>query len=129
MKRAPGEVVATTKRGVTIRYSPSMGSTVRYRITCPHGAGVNARTLADAREAAGDPGDFCNECGPEHRIRHYVYAGDERIPRTATMRGAWPCDAECSCGWSTGTGGAVRSYIDKLVDEHKTDVELGLTDD
>jgi hypothetical protein len=63
----------------------------------------------------------------EHRIRHYVYAGDELIPREASMRGAWPCEAKCSCGWQTHTGGAVRSYIDRLVEEHKDDVRLGLT--
>lgn len=60
-----------------------------------------------------------------HRIRHYVYAGGELVPRTAAMRGAWPCEAKCSCGWETRTGGAVRSYIDRMVDDHKLDVKLG----
>lgn len=59
-----------------------------------------------------------------HRIRWYVYTGGpdrERIPRTATMRGRWPngYDVECSCGWKSSTGGAVRSYIEREVWSHK----------
>jgi hypothetical protein len=61
----------------------------------------------------------------EHRIRHLVYgvAGDRStlIPRERGMRGAWPCEAKCSCGWETHTGGAVRSYVDSLVRDHKAD--------
>jgi hypothetical protein len=61
-----------------------------------------------------------------HRIRHYVYgvAGDRStlIPRTRGMRGSWPCEAKCSCGWDSHTGGAVRSYVARLVAEHKDDV-------
>lgn len=59
-----------------------------------------------------------------HRIRHFVYAGDELVPRTRAMHGAWGCEAKCSCGWETSTGGAVRSYVDELVHDHKLDVEL-----
>lgn len=62
---------------------------------------------------------------PEHRIRHYVYSGGELIPRESSMRGAWPCEAKCSCGWETRTGGAVRSFVDSEVAEHKFDVEHG----
>jgi hypothetical protein len=62
----------------------------------------------------------------EHRVRHYVYAGDELVPRESGMRGAWACEAKCSCGWGTSTGGAVRSYVAALVREHKRDVELGI---
>lgn len=61
----------------------------------------------------------------EHRIRHYVWTGEELIPRESGMRGAWPCEAKCSCGWETRTGGAVRSYINKMVDRHKWDVANG----
>jgi len=62
MRRAPGEIISTTRRGVTIRYSPSQGSSVRYRVTCPHGKGVNARTQADAREDARLVREWCDEC-------------------------------------------------------------------
>jgi hypothetical protein len=72
-----------------------------------------------------------------HQIRWFVYTGDkdengrpERIRRTATMRGFWPgYDVQCSCGWETRTGGAVRAYIDQLVWEHKNgygDPEVGV---
>lgn len=55
----------------------------------------------------------------QHAIRWYVYAGREKIRRTATMRGQWSYDAECSCGWKTSTGGAVKRYIDDEVWMHK----------
>lgn len=63
-----------------------------------------------------------------HRIRHYVYEtpGGNLIPRTSGMRGTWPGhEAKCSCGWETRTGGAVRSYIDREVSDHKFDVAHG----
>lgn len=53
------------------------------------------------------------------RVRWYVWAGGERIPHTATMRGTWGWDAECECGWKSSTGGAVRAYVKDLVWEHK----------
>ena len=62
----------------------------------------------------------------KHRIRHYVYDGSSMIPRESGMRGAWPCEAKCSCGWETRSGGAVRSWIDKEVAAHKFDVEHGI---
>jgi hypothetical protein len=55
----------------------------------------------------------------KHRIRWYVWAGNERIPRQSTMRGQWGYDVECSCGWTTNTGGAVRSYIEQEIWHHK----------
>jgi hypothetical protein len=55
----------------------------------------------------------------EHRIRWYVYAGGERIPHTASMRGQWGYDVVCSCGWETRTGGAVRRYVADQVWLHK----------
>jgi hypothetical protein len=61
-----------------------------------------------------------------HRIRWYVKVGGELIPREATMRGAWPCEAKCSCGWESRTGGAVRSYVQRLVENHKVHVKHGL---
>lgn len=65
----------------------------------------------------------------EHKIRWFVKAGDEFIPREASMRGRWDFEAKCSCGWETHTGGAVRSYIQSRVDDHKFDVEHGFWDD
>lgn len=66
----------------------------------------------------------------KHQIRWYVWAGDEKIPHAATMRGTWGFDAACSCGWETRTGGALRGHIRDRVAEHKRDViisaELGL---
>lgn len=65
----------------------------------------------------------------EHRIRHYVYLvpGDRStlIPRERSMQGPWPCEAKCSCGWETRTGGAVRSWINREVEDHKFDVTHG----
>lgn len=57
-----------------------------------------------------------------HRISWWVYTGNgqERIRRTAKMRGWWPgYDVTCSCGWETRTGGAVRSYVEREVWLHK----------
>ena len=56
---------------------------------------------------------------PGHRITWYVWAGRERIRRTATMRGQWGYDVECECGWATHSGGAVRSYIERQIWMHK----------
>jgi len=56
-----------------------------------------------------------------HKIRWFVYAGGERIPRTATMRGQWGYDATCSCGWDTKTGGATLGYVKGEVWWHKRD--------
>lgn len=62
----------------------------------------------------------------KHRMRWFVYAGGygqplERIPHTATMRGHWPgWDAECTCGqWKSRTGGGVRTWVERLANEHK----------
>ena len=57
-----------------------------------------------------------------HRITWWVYAGSERIRRTAAMRGTWGYDATCSCGWDTHTGGATRGYVQREVDFHKWEV-------
>ena len=35
------------------------------------------------------------------------------------MRGAWGYDAECSCGYTTKTGGGVRRYVLELMEDHK----------
>jgi hypothetical protein len=53
------------------------------------------------------------------RITWWVYAGDELIRRTASMRGLWDYEAMCSCGWHSKTGGATRRYIAEKVQDHK----------
>lgn len=64
-----------------------------------------------------------------HRIHWFVYVGHgetrERIPRTSGMRGLWDYDATCECGWDSRTGGAVRSYVEREVADHKWDVKHG----
>lgn len=64
----------------------------------------------------------------QHRIRWYVWAGpgDDgklvKIPHAANMRGPWPgYDAECSCGWGSHTGGAIRTYVRQEVWLHKVE--------
>lgn len=55
-----------------------------------------------------------------HRMRWFVWAGGEKIPHTARMRGQWGYDVECSCGeFTTRTGGATLGYIRNEVWHHK----------
>jgi hypothetical protein len=54
-----------------------------------------------------------------HKIRWFVWAGDEMIPRTAIMRGTWGYDVKCSCGWESKTGGALERYVRSEVELHK----------
>lgn len=66
------------------------------------------------------------EAQPEpHKIRWWVYAGSERIPHEATMRGSWGWDATCSCGWDSRTGGGTKRYVQTLVDDHKLEARNG----
>jgi hypothetical protein len=53
------------------------------------------------------------------KIKLFVYAGDEKIPHTSHMAGEWGWDFECSCGYKSSTGGAVRNYVFELIKEHK----------
>lgn len=60
----------------------------------------------------------------QHSIRWFVYVPDANgrsamIPHSSTMRGSWAYDVKCSCGWSTNTGGATRSYLTDEVRWHK----------
>lgn len=64
-----------------------------------------------------------------HKIAWFVYAGGERIPRTRTMRGQWDYDATCECGWDSRTGGAVRSYVEREVTDHKWMAANGLLEE
>jgi hypothetical protein len=54
-----------------------------------------------------------------HKITWWVWAGSEKIRRTARMRGTWGYDVTCSCGWETRTGGAVKRHISDEVWFHK----------
>lgn len=64
-RHQPGDVVHETARGVRVEYRPSLGSSIRYRVRCPHGNGVNARTVADAREEVREVDSWCVECAAE----------------------------------------------------------------
>lgn len=62
----------------------------------------------------------------KHQIRWFVYAGGQKLPREATMRGSWDgWDAECSCGWGTRTGGAIVTRVREAVADHKWEVANG----
>ena len=54
------------------------------------------------------------------QIKWFVYAGDEKIAYQSSMRGTWGFDAECSCGWESRTGGAIKSCVISEVQLHKT---------
>lgn len=69
-----------------------------------------------------------------HRGRWFVYAGGndqprEKIPHTASMRGPWPAwDVTCSCGqWESRTGGATHASVQRDLDDHRFDAQLGIT--
>lgn len=53
------------------------------------------------------------------QIRWFVWAGDQRIPHTRHMAGTWGWDAECECGWYSGTGGATRRSVQTDIDRHR----------
>lgn len=58
-----------------------------------------------------------------HRARWFVYAGGRKIPRTSTMRGRWDYDAECSCGWESRTGGALRRAVEEELLAHRLEMQ------
>jgi hypothetical protein len=58
-----------------------------------------------------------------HRATWYVWAGDEKIRATSTMRGTWGWDATCTCGWESHTGGATRGSVEDALYEHRSDAE------
>ena len=58
-----------------------------------------------------------------HRARWFVYAGAERIPHNAGMRGLWGYDVDCSCGWRTRTGGGTRRAVAEELWFHRHDAE------
>jgi hypothetical protein len=56
------------------------------------------------------------------RIRWFVWAGGQRLARTATMRGTWGYDAACTeHDWDSRTGGATRRYVEFAVWLHKVE--------
>lgn len=64
-----------------------------------------------------------------HRIRWFVWAGGEKLPRESTMRGSWDgWDAECSCGWQSRTGGMIKARVAEAVRRHKWNVTHGFED-
>ena len=60
-----------------------------------------------------------------HKISWFVVVDRELIPRQATMVGSgWGYEVKCSCGWTTRTGGAVKSYITAEARFHKNYPEI-----
>lgn len=54
------------------------------------------------------------------QIKWFVYSMGQKLPKTSSMRGAWDgYDFECSCGFQSKTGGAVKSCVEDLVENHK----------
>jgi len=60
----------------------------------------------------------------DHRATWWVYAGRERIRRTAQMRGRWGYDVTCSCGWDSRTGGALRRAVEDMLFDHRLDAKI-----
>lgn len=58
-----------------------------------------------------------------HRARWFVWAGGERMRHTSAMRGEWGWDVECSCGWKTTTGGAVRPHVEERLYWHRWEAQ------
>lgn len=91
----------------------------------PEGGVAVPRIVADTKEdairIATDQvgGELVSVIPVAHQIRWFVWAGGVKISRTATMRGQWDYDVECSCGWKTQTGGATKSYIQGEIWLHK----------
>ena len=53
------------------------------------------------------------------QIKWFVWSMDQRMPYESSMRGNWGYDAECSCGWGSHTGGAIRRCVQEEVRLHK----------
>jgi hypothetical protein len=53
------------------------------------------------------------------QIKWFVYSMGQKLPRTASMRGAWDgYDFECSCGFKSNTQ-QIKSRVLELVENHK----------
>lgn len=69
---------------------------------------------------------FSPEIMKAHRAQWLVWAGTELVPHTASMRGTWGYEARCSCGeFETHFGGGTRTAVQREVDNHRLDVEIG----
>ena len=53
-------------------------------------------------------------------IKWWVVEDGQRFRNQSTLRGKWAYEATCGCGWDSKTGGAVRSYIQQAVSDHKS---------
>ena len=52
-------------------------------------------------------------------IRWFVYAGGEKFPMESSMRSYVGYDFECSCGFKSSTGGAIKACIKREIEDHK----------
>jgi hypothetical protein len=54
------------------------------------------------------------------QIKWFVYSMGHKLPKTASMRGAWDgYDFACSCGYESRTGGAIKSCVTDIMEKHK----------
>lgn len=53
------------------------------------------------------------------QIKWFVWTCGEKFPKTSNMRGEWGYDAQCSCGYETRTGGATRTCVQQMINDHK----------
>lgn len=53
------------------------------------------------------------------QIKWFVWAGGEMFPKESSMISYVGYDFECSCGYKSHTGGAIKSYIKGEIDAHK----------
>lgn len=59
-----------------------------------------------------------------HKATWYVYSAGQKLRRVATMRGSWDgYDVECSCGWTSATGGAIKVRVQESLDDHRFDAQ------
>ena len=58
-----------------------------------------------------------------HKATWWVYAGPDRIRRTAQMRGQWGHDVTCSCGWDSRTGGGTKGYVTEALFDHRYEAQ------
>jgi hypothetical protein len=114
MGKTLGEMTPEERRAAIARAAARIQAELR----------ANADRIGEILAAADRPA-----AGPlrAHRARWYVYAGAERIPHEAGMRGAWGYDVTCSCGWDSKTGGGTRRYVAAKLDEHRTEAQWATT--
>jgi hypothetical protein len=53
------------------------------------------------------------------QIKWFVWAGGEMFPKEASMVSYPGYDFECSCGFKSATGGAIKACIKREIREHK----------